>query len=651
MTLDAGLFCIVQTSGAGADAPTGLPGVRVSLPPGPRRPAGGGDHQHASATMAGCSGGGDAALVRVLGGPAQVLVTVYQSPNADAATAPNLQVIRLLDAAAARQAARAAGARRRRPPAQVVDVLAHIQGRGDVGARARRLARRAGQQALDRGLRGGAERRRRPPTTSNTRRCSAAAGCRPGSRAASSAAAAAWRCRCSACGCGCAAQRRRDIRVPLLRQLHRRHQRRPGAGAARPARPKAWRRWRRSRSSSARARPAKPKRRQRTSPDPPGRPPGAPAGKPRRGGTGSRSRPHRKRRRRPIRAAAEPTPRRSGLCPRLIGRGPTSEGAAPRLSRLPAEIARAIPVRPPELSGQYLHCRPAPAGGPGERDRLHLGTEPQQHARRAAGDLPEAGARTARRASEHRATSTRPSAAPRRRRGLARNMRSLGFTPDIIIGHHGWGEMLDLVDVWPGTPMLGYFEFYYQTDGQDVGFDPEFPIDAGPVSAHPRDEHRQPAGARARTSTARRRRSGSAPAIPTWAQAQIGVLPEGARLDVCSPIRSCARRALHARPTSWCSRARSWSRYVARNLEPYRGFHVMMRALPDLLAARPDVKVVHGRRRRRQLRRAPGQAAPGGRISSANWPANTMPRGCCCPGSCPIPTICACCSGRTRMCI
>ena len=55
--------------------------------------------------------------------------------------------------------------------------------------------------------------------------------------------------------------------------------------------------------------------------------------------------------------------------------------------------------------------------------------------------------------------------------GLARNLRSLGFTPDIIIGHHGWGEMLDLVDVWPGTQMLGYFEFYYQTEGQDVGFD------------------------------------------------------------------------------------------------------------------------------------------------------------------------------------
>ena len=57
----------------------------------------------------------------------------------------------------------------------------------------------------------------------------------------------------------------------------------------------------------------------------------------------------------------------------------------------------------------------------------------------------------------------------------ASNLKQLGFTPDIIIGHHGWGELLNLQDIWPGVPMLGYFEFYYHHDGIDVGFDPEFP--------------------------------------------------------------------------------------------------------------------------------------------------------------------------------
>ena len=44
---------------------------------------------------------------------------------------------------------------------------------------------------------------------------------------------------------------------------------------------------------------------------------------------------------------------------------------------------------------------------------------------------------------------------------VAASLKALGFRPDIIIGHHGWGEMLNLGDVWPGVPLLGYYEFYY----------------------------------------------------------------------------------------------------------------------------------------------------------------------------------------------
>jgi Glycosyl transferase family 4 group len=58
----------------------------------------------------------------------------------------------------------------------------------------------------------------------------------------------------------------------------------------------------------------------------------------------------------------------------------------------------------------------------------------------------------------------------------ARQIKALGFVPDIIIGHHGWGEMLNLVDVFPGVPILGYFEFYYRVADSDVNFDPEFPM-------------------------------------------------------------------------------------------------------------------------------------------------------------------------------
>ena len=32
-----------------------------------------------------------------------------------------------------------------------------------------------------------------------------------------------------------------------------------------------------------------------------------------------------------------------------------------------------------------------------------------------------------------------------------------GYIPDIVIGHNGWGETLYVKDVWPQTPLLGYF--------------------------------------------------------------------------------------------------------------------------------------------------------------------------------------------------
>jgi len=59
-------------------------------------------------------------------------------------------------------------------------------------------------------------------------------------------------------------------------------------------------------------------------------------------------------------------------------------------------------------------------------------------------------------------------------------LREGGYTPDVIIAHHGWGESMFLKDVWPQARLGIYCEFYYHPEGADVGFDPEFPsTDAG----------------------------------------------------------------------------------------------------------------------------------------------------------------------------
>jgi hypothetical protein len=74
-----------------------------------------------------------AALIRVTGGPAQVLVTVYQAPSASPETAPRLQVMRLgPDTGDQSRAPEMAG---RASTLEEAEVVAHIQRTGDVGAK------------------------------------------------------------------------------------------------------------------------------------------------------------------------------------------------------------------------------------------------------------------------------------------------------------------------------------------------------------------------------------------------------------------------------------------------------------------------------------------------------------------------------------
>ncbi len=171
----------------------------------------------------------------------------------------------------------------------------------------------------------------------------------------------------------------------------------------------------------------------------------------------------------------------------------------------------------------------------------------------------------------------------------AMKIKDLGFTPDIILGHHGWGEMLNLVDVFPGVPILGYFEFFYRTQNSDVNFDPEFPL---PYARH--------AGVRAKNCVNLQalalQEYGQAPTVwqkstyPDWAQPQIELLEEGVDLELCKPDPEIRKKTLKVGTLSVAPRQKLIT-YVARNLEPYRGFHTFMRALPKILAARPDVVV------------------------------------------------------------
>ena len=164
---------------------------------------------------------------------------------------------------------------------------------------------------------------------------------------------------------------------------------------------------------------------------------------------------------------------------------------------------------------------------------------------------------------------------------VAASLKRLGFQPDIIIGHHGWGEMLNLHDVWPGVPSLGYYEFYYNVSGFDVNFDPEFQT---PVEGLPRVRAKNTVNLLALDNPGR----GITPThfqrstYPDWARSRIDVLTEGVNLDACCPAPGAAQAAF---------RLGKLAVPPGGKLVTYVGFHVMMRALPSLLRARPDVQV------------------------------------------------------------
>ncbi len=171
----------------------------------------------------------------------------------------------------------------------------------------------------------------------------------------------------------------------------------------------------------------------------------------------------------------------------------------------------------------------------------------------------------------------------------AQQLKALNFTPDIIIGHHGWGEMLNLCDVFPGVPIMGYFEFYYKIQGTDVNFDAEFPMGVdrfGSVrSKNAINLLALDLGQHGQTPTHWQRST-----YPGWAQPQIHLIEEGVDLEICKPDPTLRAKKFKAGKITVAPNQKLVT-YVARNLEPYRGFHTMMRALPRILSERPDVVV------------------------------------------------------------
>lgn len=176
---------------------------------------------------------------------------------------------------------------------------------------------------------------------------------------------------------------------------------------------------------------------------------------------------------------------------------------------------------------------------------------------------------------------------------VARAARTLrdrhGFAPDVVFGHGGWGETLFLREIWPDARHLLYAELYYQPHGLDVGFDPEFSPagDDKAFSVIARQGHQ--ALMMAQCDAALSPTEFQAESFPACFRDKITIIHDGVDTDRLIPDPA----AQVTLPSGAHFRAGDeLVTFINRNLEPYRGYHTFMRALPALMAARPQAQVV-----------------------------------------------------------
>lgn len=170
----------------------------------------------------------------------------------------------------------------------------------------------------------------------------------------------------------------------------------------------------------------------------------------------------------------------------------------------------------------------------------------------------------------------------------AQKLRDEGFIPDVICTHTGWGEDLFLLDVWPTAKLIGYCEYYYNTDGFDLGFDPEYCSSDSLIL--------------------QKLRGKNASILLSLQQVTVGVSPTRfQRSTYPQELRSRIRiihdgiDTRHAKPQKdlylevrgrRLSAADPVVTFVSRSLEPARGFHRFMRALPRFQELCPQAHII-----------------------------------------------------------
>ncbi|BDW94353.1 glycosyl transferase [Thalassospira tepidiphila] len=172
-------------------------------------------------------------------------------------------------------------------------------------------------------------------------------------------------------------------------------------------------------------------------------------------------------------------------------------------------------------------------------------------------------------------------------RTLESLVREEGAT-DIVYGHIGWGSMMFARDVLPKTPLIGYCEHYYHATGRDVGFDPDDDITLA-KRAQLRVRNAAQLTTLDQLDAAISPTKWQKSAFPAAYHHKIGVCHDGIDTHRCQPNPNASLTLPDGRVLTARDQVIT---YVARDLEPYRGFPTFMRAAAKLAQQNPDVRFV-----------------------------------------------------------
>lgn len=166
-------------------------------------------------------------------------------------------------------------------------------------------------------------------------------------------------------------------------------------------------------------------------------------------------------------------------------------------------------------------------------------------------------------------------------------MKTQGYKPDIIYGHT-WGCTLFVKDIFPDVPLVCYFEWFYNPEGADVGFNGEYVGVDTRAKLQCKNSHLllDLLNCDFGISPTEWQKS----QFPKEFQNKIKVLHEGIDTNICCPKDNAIFEFNGKRFT----KEDEILTYATRGMEEYRGFPEFMKTVERLQKIRPNMQVIIG---------------------------------------------------------